>query len=378
MLLFRNMAELDSEDSSDGTLVIDEPNHNYETIEIIDDSDVEIIDIIDNIADTSSISNYPSSSTNSRLICKLCYRLFSTNNELLNHIRKFKGRIGGCKIETNMNITSTIKGKKSKDHSSKLETNCVYKKKKGNSPKICSKLPVPKSIPICPELIPIIFKPTSPSNDEYTDNNLPSLRQMLVEEVDPEYPCTECGQIFRHYIGLVCHLNSDHYNLSSDKVIKKRKSSTKSDEKKQNTKKSVITENKPIKNNESVSNIVDLTLFPDSKKDSLLNRMKSYVHSPNKDLVVCVLCNMEFQNTKKALSHIEDKHIMNKIECAYCSMKFLYELKLRSHMAKRHNAICVYKCDKCSKMIDKEKCELHLETCEGKPVNIKSEEVGIL
>lgn len=385
------MAELDSEDSSDGTLVIDEPNQDNETIEISDDSDIDIIDAINNIEDTSSTSNHPSSSSNSHLTCQLCYRFFSTNNELLNHIRKFKGRIGGCNTETNLNTTSTNRGKKSKDRTPELKVDQVCEKKKGNSPKIYSKLPVPESVPTIPPLIPIILKPTSPINYNCTkeicaDNDLPSVRQMLVEETDPAYPCTVCGQIFRHYIGLVCHLNSEHYNLSSEKVIlKTRKSSTKSNEKKQNFRKSVImkhksviTEHKSVENNEPVSNTVDLTLMSDSKKDSLLNRMKSYLQSHNKNLVVCILCNMKFQSTKKALSHIEDKHIMNKIKCGYCNMKFVYELKLRSHMAKRHNIIGVYKCDKCSKIMNKDECESHLEKCKGNPVTIKREEVNVL
>lgn len=390
MFLFRNMAELDSEDSSDGTLVIDEPNRDTETIEVTDESDIEIIDIVDNIEDTPSTLNYPSSSYNSRLTCTFCFRLFSSNNELLNHIRKFKGRIGGCDPKKNINITSTIRGEKSKDHTPELEADHVYKKKKGSSPKTYSKLPVPESVPINPQLIPIILNPTSPNNNNYTndnctDNNLPSVRQMLIEEADPVYPCTMCGQVFRHYIGLVCHMNSEHCNLSSDKVLNAKTSSTKSNGKRQYVRKSVITENKSaitehksVENNELVSNTVDLTLWPDSKKDSLLNRMKSYVHSHNKDLVVCVLCNMKFKSTKKALSHIEDKHIMNKIKCGYCNMKFVYELKLRSHMAKRHNIICVYKCDKCSKIMNKDECESHLEKCKENPVNIKREVVEIL
>lgn len=397
MFLFRNMAEPDSEDSSDGTLVIDEPNRDDETIEITDESDIDIIDLVDNIQDTPSILNYPSSSSNSHLTCTVCFRLFSSNNELINHIRKFKGRLGGCDPKININITSTISGEKSKDRTPELEADHVYKKKKGNPPKTYSKLPVPESVPINPQLLPIILKPTSPNNNNHTkanctDNNLPSVRQMLIEEADPVHPCTMCRQIFRHYIGLVCHMNSEHYNLSSDKVLNAKKSSTKSNEKKQNVRKSVITEHKSVitehksvitehksvENNEPVSNTVDLTLLPDSKKDSLLNRMKSYVHSHNKDLVVCVLCNMKFKSTKKALSHIEDKHIMNKIKCGYCNMKFVYELKLRSHMAKRHNIICVYKCDKCSKIMNKDECESHLEKCEGNPVNIKREVVEIL
>ena len=211
---------------------------------------------------------------------------------------------------------------------------------------------------------------------------LPSLRQILVDEIEPEYPCTMCGEIFRHNIGLLCHLNTEHNDETFNKEdsSKEKKSPTKLGVKKQIMKKNPVDENKQVENDAyiqmPISDTVDLTLLPDLKKDSLMNRMKSYVYSPMKGQAICLLCNIDFKNTKKALSHVEDKHIMDKIGCGYCNMKFVYELKLRSHMAKRHNVICVYKCDKCSKMINKEECDSHSEKCKEKvnPMIIKREE----
>lgn len=363
------MADFESEDSLDGALIIDEPNYDSNKIEILSDSDsdVEIVELDDDINDISSTLN--SSNSTNGLTCKQCSRIFSTNNDLLNHIRKFKGRIGGCTSVTNVKLT-TIK-RKAVD----LTPENFIKKKRDRPPKLCAiSTPVPDAIPLCtqiiPEMIPIIYKPTPPPNII-----MPSLRQILVDEIEPEYPCTICGQIFRHNIGLICHVNSEH--ITSDNAINaKKKSPTTLSEKKQIMKKNDIKDNKQIENDEPISNTINLTLSSDFKKDSLLNRMKSYVYSANKNQVICVLCNVEFKTTKKALAHVEDKHISEKIECGYCNMKFVYKLKLRSHMAKRHKIIAVYECDKCSKMINKEECELHLEKCKGKGnlTNVKREE----
>ncbi|XP_022168735.1 uncharacterized protein LOC111032642 [Myzus persicae] len=411
------MAELESEDSSDGTLVIDEPNYDNQTIEILDnsDSDVEIVELDDDIVDnsdveiveldndieensdveivelnnhinnTTSTSLNPSGlSTKVSLTCKLCSRIFTTNNDLLNHIRKFKGRIGGCTNKPN----NTIEKRKTAET---LESeHSVVKKKRGRPPKkndvvppqfsVNVLKPVPKTIPLrrpsIPELLPIMFK-SVPRPTIATNNILPSLRQILVDEIEPEYPCTMCSETFRHNIGLICHLNSEHNNETTNKEDpnKEKKSQTKLGVKRQIVKKNLVNEIKQIENYEHISNTIDLTLLPDFKKDSLMNRMKSYVYSPNKDQAICLLCNIDFKNTKKALAHVEDKHIMDKIECGYCNMKFVYELKLRSHMAKRHKIIGVYKCDKCSKMINKEECDSHSEECKGKvnPIIIKRE-----
>lgn len=352
------MAEVESEDSSDGTLVIDEPSYNYETIEIMDssDSDVEVVEL-DNI----STSLNPSSSSNkSGLNCNFCLRIFSSNNELLNHVRKFKGKLGGCLNKSNMtNVNLTVK---KKNEESILQEHLI-KRKRGRPPKIYPKRPVPDAIPLYPENRPIIY------NSLPHTNNFQSLKKVLLDEIEPEYACTKCDQTFRHNIGLICHLNSEHNDVSNNI------SSVKLDDKKE--KKKIVKDNKQIEeNDEPVSDIINLTLLPDYKKDSLINRMKSYVYSPNKGEVICVLCNAEFKNTKKALAHVEDKHITGKIECGYCSMKFVYELKLRSHMAKRHKVISVYKCDKCLKMINNEECISHSEKCEGKMniIKIKSEE----
>ncbi|KAL5235749.1 hypothetical protein ACI65C_003159 [Semiaphis heraclei] len=402
------MAELESEDSSDGTLVIDEPNYDNQTIEILDDSDsdVEVVELDDNTVDNSDVEivefddnldveiveldnhikntstslNPPGLSTKISLTCKQCSRVFTTNNALLNHIRKFKGRIGGCTYIANNII------EKRKTIETPESEHLVMKKKRGRPPKkndvhgpqfpVPVLKPVPKTIPLSrpsiPELIPIIFKSvTKPTIEK--NNILPSLRQMLVDEIEPEYPCTICGEIFRHNIALICHLNTDHNNETTNKedTNKEKKSSTKLGVKKQ-----IIQENKQIENHEPKSDTVDLTLLPDFKKDSLMNRMKSYVYSTNKNQAICLLCNLDFKNAKRALAHVEDKHMMDKIECGYCNMKFVYELKLRSHMAKRHKIIGVYKCDKCSKMINKEECDSHTEKCEGKvdPIIIKRED----
>lgn len=411
------MAELESEDSSDGTLVIDEPNYDDQTIEILDnsDSDVEIVELDDDIVDNSdmevvelddvqdnsdveivelddrpkntSTSFNPSVhlSTKISLTCKSCSRIFSTNNDLLNHIRKFKGRIGGCTNLPNYMI------EKRKIAECLESEHLIIKKKRGRPPKNHdvsgpqSPVPVPKTIPLCrpsiPELIPIIFKSgTRPTIATINNNTLPSLRQILVDEIEPEYQCTICGEIFRHNIGLICHLDTEHNNETTNKEDpnKNKKSSTKLGVKKPIIKKNLVNEIKQIENYDPISDTVDLTLVPELKKDSLMNRMKSYVYSLNKNQAICLLCNIDFKNTRKALAHVEDKHIMDKIECGYCNMKFVFELKLRSHMAKRHKIIGVYKCDKCSKMINKEECDLHSKKCKGKvnPI-IKREEDNI-
>jgi len=384
------MAELESEDSSDGTLVIDEPNYDNQTIEISNDSDsdVEVVELDDNEVNNSDVEiveldNHikstslkpPGLSTKVGLTCKQCSRIFTTNNALLNHIRKFKGRIGGC-----TNIPNNTLEKRKIAETSEYE-HLVIKKKRGRPPKkndvngaqltVPVLRPVPKPIrinrPSIPELIPIIFKSVTKPTIE-TNDILPSLRQILVDETEPEYPCTKCGEIFRHNIALICHLNTDHINetTNTEDAIKEKKSPTKLAVKKQIMKKNVINEIKQIENYEPISDTVDLTLLPDYKKESLMNRMKSYVYSTNKNQAICLLCNIDFKNTKKALSHVEDKHITDKIECGYCNMKFVYELKLRSHMAKRHKIIGVYKCDKCLKMINKEECDSHSEKCKGK------------
>jgi len=401
------MAELESEDSSDGTLVIDEPNYDNQTIEILDhsdsdveiveldddaedNSDVEIVELDDHLKSTSTSLSSSGLSTKNSLTCKQCSRIFMTNNDLLNHIRKFKGRIGGC---TNLPNNTIVKRKTTKSPESE---HLVIKKKRGRPPKnhnvngpqfpVPVLKPVPKTIPLCrpsiPELIPIIFKSvTKPAIATINNNNLPSLRQILVDEIEPEYPCTMCGEIFRHNIGLICHLDTEHNNETTNKEDpnKNKKSSTKLGVKKQIVKKTLVNEVKQIENYEPTSDTIDLTLVPDLKKDSLMNRMKSYVYSLNKNQAICLLCNIDFKNAKKALAHVEDKHIMDKIECGYCNMKFVFELKLRSHMAKRHKIIAVYKCDKCSKMINKEECDSHSEKCKGKvnPIIIKSEENNI-
>jgi len=356
------MAELESEDSSDGMLVIDEPNYDCKNVEISDNSnsDVEVVELDEDTKDISTLMKPSSSSTITGLTCNHCFKKFSTNNNLLNHIRKFKG---SCGKSTNNNFTF-------KRTSVDLIHEHLIKKKPKLYPVI--EPAISEDVPLCNEMIPIMYKPTAEPT-----NIMPSLRQVLVDEIEPEYPCSKCGQIFRHNIGLLCHLSSDHNDVSSNQVMNvKKKSSTKLGGKKRITRKNSVKDKKQIENNEPVSNTIDLTMLPDIKKDSLLSRMKSYVYTANKNKVICLLCNVQFTNIKKALAHVQDKHISKKIECGYCDMKFVYELKLRSHMAKRHNIICVYKCDKCSKMINRDECELHLENCEEKesPIEIKREE----
>ncbi|XP_025424832.1 uncharacterized protein LOC112693814 [Sipha flava] len=367
------MDELESEDSLDGTLVIDEPNYDNNIIEISDDTDsdadVEVVELDDSTNFIPSLLNSSSSLSKPKTACKVCSKIFLSNNDLLNHIRKFKGKIGNCKVGTNIMYS---KRKNTED----LQPEHLLRKNLGKPPKnsniIEPTVPVaiPLNISFCPSLIPINNKPTPPPS-----NSLPSLRQILVDEIEPEYTCTTCGQTFRHNIGLLCHLDSEHNDATINQVKnKKKKLSTKLVEKK-----TVSSENKLTENNEPISNTVDLTLVPNFKKESLWNRIKSYVYSANKNQVFCVLCKLEFKSTKKALAHVEDKHIMDKIQCGYCNMKFVYELKLRSHMARRHKVIGVYKCDKCSKMINKEECESHSKKCKGiaNPVNIKTEDTNL-
>lgn len=364
------MAELESEDSSDGTLIIDEPNFDCKR-EISDDlnSYVDIVDSDDDIKDVSTLLDPSSSSTTIDLICKHCTKQFSTNSNLLNHIKKFEGN---CANVTNDNLL--IKTETSVD--------LIPKHFVQNKPIRCTVIEptISEAVPLCSQIIPIIYQPVI----EPTNIIMPSLRQVLVDEIEPEYPCTKCSQIFRHNIALLCHLNSDHSDdVSSNQVMdvkkKKKKSSAKSGRKKQMVENNDIKDNKQIENNEPVSNTINLTLLPDLKKDSLLNRMKSYVSTADKNKVICVLCNVEFKNTKKALAHVEDKHISEKIGCGYCNMKFVYELKLRSHLAKRHKIISVHKCNKCSKMINKEEYESHLEKCKEKnPLKIKTEDDSLI
>lgn len=359
----------ESEDSLDGTLVIDEPDYDCSTIVISDDtdSDVEVVELDDETEIIPASLNPSSSLIQSNIICQFCSKIFLSNNELLNHARKFKGN---CKMDKKCIIT---KRKNTDD----LKPEQVIKKKRGRPPKISNIIEpkvheaIPIAISFCPPAVPIIHKPTPPPS-----KCLPSLRQMLVDEVEPEYRCPTCGQTFRHNIGLICHLDSEHNEVTTtNQVIKnQKKSSTKWVEKK-----TAVKENKQTKNNEPTSNAVDLTLFPGLKKDSLWNRIRSYVYSASKNHVICVLCKLEFNNTKKALAHVEDKHIMDKIQCGYCNMKFVYQLKLRSHMAKRHKVIGVYKCDKCTKMINKEECESHSAKCKGivNPAAIKTEDENL-
>lgn len=363
------MAELESEDSSDGVLIIDEP------IEIVDDSNSDMESNDENIKNTSYSSLNPSCSTTKiGSTCKFCSRIFSTNNDLINHNRKFKGR--NCANMTNVQLTTNtnITYKFTPKHSIRIKP----KKPPKNATVIQPLVPVPHAIPLPTPLIPIFYSikndhtpttPDPPASSTIDIRPLPSLSQMLIEEMDPEYPCTICGQIFRHNIGLHCHLNSEHKEKPTNEVVKVDKKD------KVNKNKKIVKknkDNKQIENNEPVSDTINLTLIPDDlKKDSLLNRMKSYVYSAAKDQVSCVLCNVNFTSAKRALAHVEDKHITKKIECGYCRMKFVYELKLRSHMAKRHKIIAVYKCDKCSKLIKKEESDLHSEKCKGITNQIK-------
>lgn len=419
------MAEKESEDSSDGTLVIDEPNYDSETIEILgdsdsdveivelnhnkednsdveivelddninDDSDVEIVELDDNVNDDSDVeiveldnhrenastSLYPSSSsTNTNLTCKSCSKVFSTNNDLLNHIRKFKGRIGGCSIITNNTFSKRkiVESPKS-DHLIKKQYGRPSKNNNVIDPQIPLSVlkPAPKTIPLrrpsVPELIPIIFKAPNKPTIANNNNILPPLSKILVDEIEPEYPCTICGKIFHHNIGLLCHLSTEHNNENETTNNKESKKERKS-------KKNLAYENMQIQNEDPISDTVDLTLIPDFKKESLLNKMKSYVYSTSKGQVICLLCNVDFKNTKRALTHVEDKHITDKRECGYCNMKFVYELKLRSHMAKRHNVISVYTCDKCSKMINNDEKASHSKVCKEKvnPMIIKRENIS--
>lgn len=331
------MAELDSEDSLSGVLVIDEPNYDYNQIKTLNnsDSDVEIIDIKDNVNTISS----------------------SSDNGLLDCVKKLKGSLGNAINGSKVQQLATKRKK-----SAEVMPEVCIKSKRGRSSKIrkVPKQPVPQLIPLNFRLLP----KTGPPTEQKLYN--PSLNQILLNDIEPEYPCTICGQIFRHNIGLICHLNTEHNKASSgtDSKEKRKTHCAKTRERKKSTEKNV-NENKQIENDELMLETINLTLFPDLKKDTLLSRMKSYVYSPNKTDVICVLCKAEFPNTKKALAHIEDKHITKKIECAYCNMKFVYELKLRSHMAKRHKVIGVYKCDKCSKMINREEYESHSEKCTG-------------
>ncbi|VVC27846.1 Zinc finger C2H2-type [Cinara cedri] len=381
------MAELDSEDSLDGALVIDEPQdepkYDLHQIKILEssDSDVEIIEIKDDDEISPSSNNLLNSDSDVEIIeiKDDDDEISPSSDNLINCVKKFNDSLGNCINVSNVQQRVT-KRKKSEDLTPEL---CI-KNKRGSPPKLNNgfKNPLPQLIPINR---PIILANTEPQDEKKIfnlqteskkynltppknnpENNLPSLSQILINEIEPEYPCTTCGQIFRHNIGLICHLNDAHNIITTVAEAKdKKKSYTKVHERK-----------KSIENDEPTVETINLTMLPDLKKDTLLSRMKSYVYSPNKNDVICVLCKAEFKNNKKALAHVEDKHISKKIECGYCNMKFVYELKLRSHMAKRHKIICVLKCEKCAKMINREEYESHSEKCTGQmnTINIKIED----
>lgn len=371
------MAELDSEDSSDCVLIIDEPHDDSKQIKISNnsDSDIEIVESDEHVHNNPfSLFNCSSSPTKIGSTCKRCSRIFTTNNDLLNHMRKFSGR--NCKIMTNIQLTTT----KTKAKSFTFESSIKMKQK--ILPK-STVIVAPILKPAVPETTTLLLpqrKTVQPNHFTLpTVNNmlpLPSLSRVLIDEIEPEYTCTKCGQIFRHNIGLICHLNSEHSEVQvpSQEVINSEKNLSPTTR----LKRKYIKKNKDniqIENNEPVSDTINLTLTQDLKKDSLLSRMKSYVYCITKEKVICILCNINFKTYKKALAHVEDKHVTDKIECGYCNMKFVYELKLRSHMAKRHKVIGVYKCDKCSKMINREESDSHKEKCKGKanPTQIKRE-----
>jgi len=236
--------EPESEDSSDGALIIDdEPHDDSSVIEIIDDrdSDVEIVELNENIKNNSpSIFNCSIPSSKSGLTCKNCSRIFPTNNALLNHTRKFSGK--NCMIIVS-NVQQTAKRSNTEDLTNSHEYS--VKKKRGRPPNrttvIMPKLkpikPVPEAIPLLPHYIPVITKNPNPPPTINIMPPLPSLSQVLIDEIEPEYPCTKCDQIFRHNIGLICHLNSDHNEIPSCENNVEKNSSTKLGKKKKFKKK---------------------------------------------------------------------------------------------------------------------------------------------
>ncbi|XP_050541299.1 uncharacterized protein LOC126905540 isoform X2 [Daktulosphaira vitifoliae] len=321
-LIYRSMAYFHNEDSSDGTLIIDEQNEDFETIELSDDSDTEKLDNINFNNDveviSSSSSKCSSFDDDSSHTCSFCSKLFYDKISLYDHISTYQGSCSTNMLginERNIEVDS--------------ELDCTYERKLEKY--TLDKVPVPEAIPLSPKLSSV----SCVSNT--INKSIPSLRQMLVDEIEPEHPCLICGQIFRHNIGLICHINSDHKEVHNEKKNSIIETTNKSGRKKRVSKD--IKVKKIVENLEPLSNKVDLTLLPDLKKDTLINRIKSYVHIVSKGhitKVICILCNIDFKTTKKAMAHVEDKHILDKIECGYCNMKFVYELKLRSHMAKRH------------------------------------------
>lgn len=341
-----------NEDSSDGILVIDEQNEDYKTIELSDDSDTEKLENINykNGVEVVSSSNSVCSSfdDDSSHTCSFCSKLFYDKISLFDHVSTYQGNCSTNMLNVNnKNVESGL--------------DCARKRKQPEK-YIISKVPVPDAIPLNPKFSPISCDSTTTVN-----KSIPSLRQMLVEEIEPEYPCLICGQIFRHNIGLICHINSDHKEIHNEKKNSNIKATKKLGRNKK-VSKDVVKVKKIVEDLEPLSNKVDLTLLPDLKKDTVFNRIKSYVHSISEGQntkVICILCNIDFKTTKKAMAHVEDKHILDKIECGYCNMKFVYELKLRSHMAKRHKVIAVHKCSKCLKMINKEECDAHFNKCNG-------------
>lgn len=353
------MAEFESEDSSNGALVIDERTYYNEEIVISDDSDSEGLKIVEVDDDSSPLCS--SSSTIVNLKCNCCSKLFTNHDDFLNHTKKFEGN---C-----MNI-SNEKFMTKRQIAEDLSSKPLVKRKRGRPPKtlrkIVPKTTVPKAVPLRPP--PLLPLPTMRKDKSPDYQEIPSLRQLLVDEIEPEYPCETCGQVFRHNIGLICHYETEHSIACDETVTSETKKST--------TRRNYYREKKLLDHIEPASDVINLTLLPDFKKDSRMNRMKSYVQSTNKGQVYCVLCNTHFDKAKKALAHIEAKHMIGKIQCGYCNMKFVYELKLRSHLAKRHKVIAVYKCDKCLKMINKEECETHSQKCKEivSSVSIKEED----
>ncbi|XP_050435998.1 uncharacterized protein LOC126842847 [Adelges cooleyi] len=361
LLNIRSMDELNSEDSYDGTLVIDEKIIDYETIELSDDSDAELGMADFNDIKVISSSSESSTDTDQSLTCSHCSKLFSDKESLYNHISTYQG---GCNTELYKNVKKRRKGQEPKAKPA------IVKKGRKRSPKNFFFNDVPKAIPLGSQTSPIMSN-QNPTNE----SSMPSLRQILIEEIEPEYPCSVCGQVFRHNIALIFHSNTVHKEVDGEDISTKQKPINKMVRKKKNCKDSVIKPQKTVEVSEPISDKIDLTLLPDFKKDTVINRIKSYIHSSSKDQAICILCNVDFKTTKKAMAHVEDKHILEKFECGYCNMKFVYELKLRSHMAKRHKVIVVDRCIKCLKMISKEECESHLNKCKGneKVLQIKKE-----
>lgn len=200
-----------------------------------------------------------------------------------------------------------------------------------------------------------LFHPESISSSDMKD-------ELYIEET---YTCTLCNELFKYNVGLICHMETEHKDISRRRVIQKKTKRSK--------------KMKPVKKLVSVNN--GETASHSYSKEPVKRLCVSGSSMPNENLSVsgaaegvvafkksCDVCKKSFSDQNKLSKHLEGcMKVGLNFHCIYCKAKFGWESKYKKHLFRTHKLNAVVICKLCSSVFsDIDSLATHSSQCDKK------------